>query len=374
MRILQLVTRRQLRGAEVFAAQLAAQLSERGHRITFAGLYPPVSPGLDVPGAQVVDLGGSPGTYLSPTLILRTARLLRDGVPEVIQANGADTLKVALFARRLGGSTAPVVYRNIGMASAWLRGALHRAWNRWLAGQADHIVAVSRTAARDYRATYAIAPERITTIPIGTRIPHRIDRDAARRRLAEILGRTPEGPILLHAGSFTPEKDHAALVEAFAEVAQAHPRAHLVLAGDGPLRPATTARVQALGLGARVALPGVRDDLPKLLAGADLFVLSSRTEGIPGVLLEAAAHSVPVVATDVGSVSDIVLEGHTGTLVAPGDPRALAAAIRSSLDDPDCARAFGAAGRECVRRHFELGKVVDRFEDLYHRLTESADV
>ena len=106
----------------------------------------------------------------------------------------------------------------------------------------------------------------------------------------------------------------------------------------------------------------------ELMAAADLLVLSSRVEGIPGVLLEAAARGVPAVSTHVGAVSEALSDGRTGLLVPPGDPAALGAAIGRLLDDPDERRALGAAARERVRRDFDLERITDRFFDLYREL------
>lgn len=371
MRILQLITRRQLRGAEVFASQLADSLVTRGHLVGLAALYgPPGEPPLVAGRAEHLQLEHPLGSRLSPRLIRALAAHLRSWEPDVVQANGSDTLKYSILARRLSGRAVPIVYRNISMAGAWLRGPLHRAWNRWLAHQADRVAAVSPAAAEDYAAAHGLPQDRVTTIPIGTPVPESASRHAGRARLGALLGENLPELVLFNAASFTPEKDHQTLIDAFARVAQVHQDAILVLAGDGPLRPAITRRVARLGLNARVIFLGARRDLPELLREADLFVLSSRIEGLPGVLLEAAASGLPIVATDVGSVSDIVIEGRSGLMVSAGDPEALAEALLALLNDPTTRRAFGAAGRELVVSSYEMETIVDRFEALYYELIE----
>lgn len=371
MRIVQLITRHQLRGAEVFARQLASGLADRGHTTGLAPLYGSEDPCVGTEGIESVNLDGRPRSPLSLDLLSATIAFLRSWRPDLIQANGSDTLKYSVLARRLSGVSIPIVYRSISIASAWLRGPVHRAWNRWLARQADHVAAVSPKSARDFAATYGIPPDRITVIPVGTPVPTVIDREGGRSRIDALLARERRGPVILHAASFTPEKDHYTLLGAFARVARQNPETDLVLAGDGPLRPRVLERIEALGLADRVAAPGVRADLSDLMAGADLFVLSSRIEGLPGVLLEAAAAGVPIVATNVGSVGDVVLEGRTGLLVPPGEPQALADAMETLIDDPERSRAYGAEGREHVRRNYELGRIVDRFEELYRDLVEA---
>lgn len=372
LRIAQMITRRQLRGAEVFAAQLAEALSRRGHEVALVSLYGPGEPPITAAGVETVDLGGHRRRPLDPGLLGSTAAFLRSWRPHLVQANGSDTLKYSVLARRLAGSGAPLVYRNISIASAWLRGPLHRAVNRWLARRVDRVAAVSPTAARDFVESYRLPDHRVTAIPIGTPVPETVDRTASRRRLVAVLGEDPSGPVLLHAGSFTPEKDHDTLVQAFAEVLGAHPDAILVLVGEGPLRERIAELVLERGLAAQVVLPGATTELSGLLAAADLFVLSSRVEGLPGVLLEAAAAGLPIVSTDVGSVRDAVLDGRTGFVVPSGDAHTLGRALDRLLADPDLRRAQGMAGRAHVQRHFALEGIVDRFEALYHELTERA--
>lgn len=363
-----MVTRRQLRGAEVFAGQLAEGLAARGHAVVLAALYAPGEPPLEPAGVEIADLGGERGRGLSPRLLRSTASFLRSWRPSLVQANGSDTLKYLVLARRLERLGTPIVYRNISIASAWLRGPIHRTWNRWLARQVDAVAAVSPASARDFAEVHGLPPGRIETIPIGTPVPDPVDRDGARGRLAPVLGGPADGPVVLHAGSFTPEKDHAALLRAFARLAPHRPDARLVLAGDGPLREPIAALARSLGLRDRVHLPGARPDLPEWMAGADLLVLSSRVEGVPGVVLEAAARGLPVVATAVGSVADAVVDGVTGLLVPPGDPKALAGALDRLLDSPESRERLGSAGREHVARHFGLDGVIDRFEALYRKL------
>jgi glycosyltransferase involved in cell wall biosynthesis len=110
---------------------------------------------------------------------------------------------------------------------------------------------------------------------------------------------------------------------------------------------------------------GHREDVPALLAGADLFVLPSRTEAFPNSAIEAMAAGLPVVCSAVGGLLDLVTPGRTGLLVDPSDPEALAAAIRSLADDPARARALGAAARAEVRSRYSFDRMVQAFEELY---------
>lgn len=369
MRILHIVARRQLRGAEVFASQLAAGLAERGHDVTLAGLFPPTDPDLAPAGVRALDLGGRATRIPSLRLLWSLADLLRDFEPDIVQANGSATLKAAVLANLYTRKPKPIiVYRNISVASRWLRGRLHQSFNRWLVSRVDHIVSLTNLTAEDFRIAYHVEAEKISVVPIGTEVGVSPDREAAREELARLVGEPLDGPLVVHVGSFTPEKDHLGLLAAFERVLGSLPDAHLVLIGTGPLVRRVESAAAAGAAGAAVHLLKSRPDAADLIAGADVLALSSRIEGLPGVVLEAAARGVPVVATAVGSVGEAVIDGETGLLVPPGDPVALADALVAVLTDACLARRLGAAAGRRVKEAFSIRSVVNRFEDVYLRL------
>jgi glycosyltransferase involved in cell wall biosynthesis len=170
-------------------------------------------------------------------------------------------------------------------------------------------------------------------------------------------------------GRLQAPKDPLTLIRALAELGRP---GEAVIAGDGPDRPAVEREVRRLGLESAVRLAGERDDVAELLAEADLFVLSTRSEGLPLSILEAMAAGLPVVASDVGGVPELVVDRETGFLVPPGDPHALAAAIERLLDDPDLRGRFGAAGRARVSTHFDLASAQRAHLDLYRALLADA--
>jgi glycosyltransferase involved in cell wall biosynthesis len=145
-----------------------------------------------------------------------------------------------------------------------------------------------------------------------------------------------------------------------------HPFSALIV-GDGPERQEIESAVHALGLETAVRLCGPRRDIPDLLARCDVFALSSRSEGGPISVLEAMAAGLPVVASDVGGVGEIVVDQQTGLLVPPGDPDALAAALERLLADPALRHRLGAAGRERAAQRFSLGALRAAHLELYAR-------
>jgi sugar transferase (PEP-CTERM/EpsH1 system associated) len=168
-------------------------------------------------------------------------------------------------------------------------------------------------------------------------------------------------------------KDHAGLVDAFALLCERMPAKNLrlVIVGDGPLRPALAARVKAAGLEGSVFLPGARNDIAAVMRSFDVFVLSSIAEGTPVTLLEAMACGLPAVCTRVGGIPDLVAEHHTGLLVPPRDPQAMAQALASYVEQPQLAREHGMAGRRRVEARYSIDAMLASYMALYDRLLAS---
>jgi glycosyltransferase involved in cell wall biosynthesis len=170
---------------------------------------------------------------------------------------------------------------------------------------------------------------------------------------------------IVSVGRLQAPKDALTLVRALARLPAGSFEA--VVVGAGPDRPAVEAEVRRLGLEQVVELAGARLDVPELLAGADLFVLSSRSEGLPLTILEAMAAGLPVVASRIGGVPEAVSDGETGLLVPSGDPSSLAAAIARLLEDASLRRRLGQAGHARVRERFDVASFRRAHVDLYRR-------
>ena len=177
-------------------------------------------------------------------------------------------------------------------------------------------------------------------------------------------------PVILSVARLVPDKDPGTLVRAFRLAAADHPEAQLWLVGDGPLKEPLGRLVHDLGLTARVRFLAARPDLRPLLHRASLLALSSVAEALPNVVLEAMAAGLPVVATRVGGVPEMVTLGRTGWLAPPGDAPALAAAISQLLGSVETRRAFGQAGRRRVQQDFSLTAMARRHQEVLQGLLQ----
>jgi len=184
----------------------------------------------------------------------------------------------------------------------------------------------------------------------------------------EQLGVPPGAPLVLAIGRLIAQKDHATLLSAFARVAAQQPEARLAILGWGPLEEQTKAQARALGLGDSVLIPG-RVEPRDWLARADVFTHTSRWEGFGIVLLEAMLASLPVVATRVSAVPEIVAEGETGLLAPAGDSAAIASHLLELLDDGGRRRELGERGLQRARDEFSVERMTDRTIAVYERAT-----
>lgn len=360
-----------LRGAEVFAKQLSKALRARGHATKTVYLYSATDSGLPLgPGDVVLDASRAhplERLLVQPGVVSKLKSLLTSFRPNVVQLNGGRAVKYGAALRHVDRRGPWVgIYRNIGDPEHWVRGRAKRfAYRVGVFSGVDGIVALSDGAAASFRNVFGVdAP--IEVIPTGMSpedlVPS-LDRSEVRRAADTPMG----APVALYVGSFSPEKRLDRLVDAFARASRDVPDAHLWLVGDGPARPELERRVRDLGLAPRTSFVGSTPDVASYYAAADVFALTSDTEGIPGVLLEAAYFALPVVATDVGLVRECVLDEHSALLARPTDA-SVGDALTRLLRDPELRSRLGRRGRLLVEERFLMSDIAARYESFYRRV------
>jgi glycosyltransferase involved in cell wall biosynthesis len=243
-----------------------------------------------------------------------------------------------------------------------------------IARRADVFVAVSREDQQRMHEIEGIPLEKIRFIPNGIPEPPPPRRGTA---LREELGIRPGQPVIGAVATLRPQKALDVLIRASVPIARRFPDLRVLIAGgeaggtgrrNEPERERLVTLARQLGVGEQVRLLGPRSDIPELLAAIDVAVLSSDFEGSPLSVLEYMEAGKPVVATRVGGVPDLVVEGVTGLLVEPRNPESLAKAVADLLGDRSRAAAMGHAGRDRQRREFSISNTVRHVEALYEKL------
>jgi glycosyltransferase involved in cell wall biosynthesis len=236
---------------------------------------------------------------------------------------------------------------------------------------ASGLIAVSedvRKAVLD--AMPGIPPEKISVISNRVDVS-RYGRCRRRDEIRAALGFGDVEHLMTVVAILKTQKGHAVLLDALAKVAGKHPQLHVLIAGDGELRPELENRSRELHLESQVHFLGTRKDIPDLLSASDSFVLPSLWEGMPMALIEAMASGLPVVATDVSGTREVMVDGETGLMVPPGDPDQLAQAIDQILSNPAQADAMGAAGRRRVETSFSAQTQAKEYLALFERIQSS---
>ena len=370
MRVLWLIDSLTLGGAEALVASFARAARARGivPHVAFLKRIAgnPFEEELRASGVQLSFLDAR--TLRDRAAYRRLLALLARGGFDVLHAHLA---YASIWGAHAGARAGVPVVATLHVAPEpvprWSREAVRRRLLvRALRRHAAAVLAVSG-AVREAWAGHGLPPASVEVVPNGVDVGAlAAPRPQARARLRAELGVAGEAPLALAVAALRPGKGLETLIAALGLLAETSTAPCCAVAGDGPLR--GELERAAAERGVRIHWLGLRRDVPDLLAAADLFVLPSERDALPTVLLEAMAASLPVVATPVGGIPEIVEDGESGVLVAPGDAAALAAALRGLAGDPATRRRLGASGQRRVHERFTLDAWVARLEAVYRRV------
>jgi len=325
--------------------------------------------------ARGVELFRAPCSPLSLRYLTWLRGLIKAWSPDIVHFHGALLGIVAGALRRLVPRPPVFVYSQHPRASTdayWLRILGARGLFRFL----DHIVCVSKAVEEDLLSIAGARLQGKTSV-----IYNGIDLEpfsssvssAQRTALRQQLGVAPDETVIGSVGLLWPPKGYKYLLYAFEKIsADSAQPLRLVIVGDGVERRELEQLAAKLKINRHVSFLGWRSDVPELLGTFDIYVQPSLSEGLPVALLEASATGLPIVATAVGGVPELIIHGHSGLVVQPGDPEALAQALKDLLDNPRRASQMAAAARKRVSKEFSVQVMADRHLQLYQQLLMEA--
>lgn len=301
-------------------------------------------------------------TY-DPRLIPQALRIIKKHDLNILESHGYKSHLLCLILKRLTGL--PWVAFVHGWTSENLKMKCYNAMDKVMLGFADKVVVVSRSMTGILNHKW-IDRKKIRTIPnavdpaeysmscdIDIRQEYRVD---------------PKAPLLGVIGRFSPEKGHMVLLEAMPSIRMTLPKVKVMFIGDGQEEKRLKKRIDELNLGQSIIFTGFKKELAPFYKAMDLVVIPSFSEGMPNVALEAMLHAKPVVATRVGGVPEVVMDGVTGRIVDPRKSEQLAGAIGDIFRDPDHLLHCGMSGREKVLKDFDPAQRVKMIAELYLEL------
>jgi len=290
------------------------------------------------------------------------SRLMKRWQPDVVHAHDPHAVAAGALALSIGTPESNPIL----VASRRVDFHIHgNAFSRWKYRRVTCFIAASR-AIGDMLVEDGIEAQRVVTVHEGIDVD-RVEQ-APTANIHEEFWLPAGVPVVGNIAALVPHKGQKHLVDAVPLVITQVPDAHVVILGEGELRPALERQVREMHLEKHVLLPGFRTDVLSLLKAFDIFVMASVTEGLGTSLLDAMAAARPIVATRAGGIPEVVVNEETGLLVPARDHERLASAIVRLLKDPDLRRRLAAAGLNRVRAEFSVDRMVDETLAVYRRL------
>lgn len=353
-------------GAEVLAARLARKLSDRFEFI-FACLDDcgPLGEQLQSEGFHLEFLARKPGLDLG--CAWRLSQLCRRWNVDVVHAHQYTPFTYAMLSG-IRPLRPPVLFTEHGRPFPDVPRQKRIIFNRLMLRRRDRVVGVGEAVRQALIRNEGMPVARVTVIYNGVDLESIAAVEAQRDQVRQEFDLAPSDFVLMQVARLDVLKDHATAIRTLHHLVKQCPEVRLVLVGEGPEQGMIERELRAHNLQPYVRLLGLRRDVPRLLAAADAFLLTSVTEGIPVTFIEAMARRLPIVSTAVGGVSEVVQDGVTGLLAPLGDDRSLAEAVMQLVHDARLGRQLGAAGRQRAEQMFAEEKMHDAYARQYEEM------
>jgi glycosyltransferase involved in cell wall biosynthesis len=362
MRIIQLIQKKQRRGAEIFAAQLSNELTKLGHQLLIVAIFNH-SPDLDTGTVEIRELGRPlKRRNFDPKGYWQLSQLIRAFAPDIVQANAGDTLKYAALSKLLFPWKGALVYRNANQMGDFITSELQKYLYSKLLSQVDAVASVSQASKENFKVTFPKFQKEVAYLPIG--IP--IDQHTPAQGLPDFL---KGKKYLLQVGGLVREKNPLFTLKLFESLAGEFSELELVFVGSGPLEKQLKEKIGLSPYQSRIHLLPNQPSVREYLGSAYALLMPSAIEGLPAVILEAMLARTLVVAYDVGGISEVVKNKETGFLISRKNEiefkDAVVEALKIKVEDLDMMinNAY-----QFVNQNYNIKSVTDRFEDFYREL------
>ncbi len=352
MKILHLIQKPQNRGAEMFTGQLSNHLIEFGHQVKIVALFEGEAK-LPFLGEITSLKASSKNRFFDISAWKRLAGIIKEFNPDMIQANAGDTLKYAVFSKKLFGWKTPIISRNASEVGRYLKSPIQKKLNAFFYKNVEFVISVSGASVKDILNHFPFLSGKTEVIPVGLETISKIQ---------EITLKPLDSQHIVHVGGFSFEKNHSVLLRIFQSILKSKPNVHLHLVGDGPLKAEIEEQVEKMNLGQNITFYGFVNNPLSYIKSADILVLPSIIEGLPGVLLEAMLCKTPVVAYKVGGISEIV-SLQTGNLIEKDDEAGFVKAVSETLENPNLEQIETA--HQMVLKEYMNEEIALKFIEVY---------
>jgi len=364
LKIIQLVQKPQLRGAEIFACQLSNHLMEQGHEVLVVSIFKGDSQ-LPFQGETIHLNRPLSKRFVDFHGWKKFSSIINDFNPDIIQANAADTLKFAVSSKMLYSWKQPLIYRNANKMGDFITTKLKWRLNKFYISKVAFVISVSNECEKDFVKTFSYPQKKICTVEIG------VEEEKLEGIPDDLQGIFERGPVLTHIGGFVPEKNHDGLINIFNKSLGKFPETQLLLLGKGNLEMKIKSKVAELKNQHNVHFLGYRNDVLDILNNSKAFVLPSLIEGLPAVILEAMYCETPVVAYNVGGIGEVVIQGETGWLVEKNKEAEFQDQLEEILKGNEHISDRVKTAKNMISDKFLNKQIAERFAKCYSEVLKS---
>lgn len=406
MKVLFLDTSPIRRGAQIFIMDLADALESKGIHTKRVYLYASRSNETNIPVRKQDLVLSFDSTHffekiptLQPALLWALFQVVNDFIPDVILLNGSRTLKYGAALKRFFPVKAKLISRIIDNAEFWNSGKFtHWYYKKLVIPQLNATIGVSQASRTSMMRHYRFTKP--STVIHRVFDPRKFENAADRNTARAMLGLRVEDEVLLFLGNLTAQKRPDRFIEIVAKLSQTRPKVKALIVGDGPLREELENQVSdtkyevsgiknqeernkkqelaeggndskesnVLRLKSRIYFTGYQQDVSPYLAASDILVLTSDTEGLPGVVLEAGYFEVPTVSSDVGGISECLIDGETGYLIKDRFVNSFNEKVSFLLDNPERKKEMGAKAKLFIDKNFRMDEVVSQYLSFFQSI------